>query len=99
MSASAEVRNKRHYVRVDGWSNARTIIETGNKVQMEIALSITLFDLFRQVRHVTRKLAERNVQYSWAYPEGSKSFIEVDHPGDGVCVKKHLSNLLDLSIS
>ena len=100
MSASAEVRNKRHYVRVDGWSNSRTIIESGDKIQMEIALEhnhcSTCSD---RVRHVTRKLAERNVQYSWAYPEGSKSFIAVDHPGDGVCVKKHLSDLLGLSIS
>lgn len=96
----AESRDKRHYVRVGDWSNGRTIIETKDKVQLEIALDHnhcpTCSD---RVRHVTRKLAARNVQYSWAYPEGPKSFIEVDHPGDGVCVKKHLSNLLGLSIS
>lgn len=87
------------YVRVGGWSNSRALIERGSKVMLEIAVGHnhcpTCAD---RVNYIIRKLTERNVQYSWEYPEGSTSFIVVDHPGSGVPVKKYLSDLLGLSI-
>lgn len=86
-------------VRVGGWSNSRTLIRKNGKVMLEIAVGHnhcpTCAD---RVNYITRKLVERNVQYSWEYPMGSTSFIVVDHPGDSVPVEKFLSDLLGLSI-
>ena len=86
-------------VRVGGWSNRRTVIVDGGKVMLEIALSHNhCSTCAERVRYVTRKLAQRNVRYSWEYPDGAKSFAVVDAPGDGLSVERYLSELLDLNI-
>jgi hypothetical protein len=91
---------KERVVRVDEWSNGRRLIETDNKVALEIALSHnhcpTCAD---RVRHVNRRLDGKNVQYSWRYDEyGPGSFLELDRPADGMPVTDYLSDLLGLNI-
>lgn len=91
--------HKSYYVSVGGWSNSRKVVEKGDKVMLEIALGRnhcpTCSD---RVRYVTGQLAQRNVQYSWAYPEGPTSYLVVDHPGKAVPVREFLSKLLNMSI-
>jgi len=90
---------KTYQVRVGGWSNSRTVVEADGKVSLEIALSHNHCPTCSaRVRHVTSHLARRNVQYSWAYPNGPRSFIVVDAPGKGLSIKEYLSGLLDLNI-
>lgn len=90
---------KTYQVRVGGWSNSRTVIEANGKVSLEIALSHNHCPTCSErVRYVTSKLAQRNVQYSWAYPNGPRSFIVVDAPGKGLPIKEYLMSLLNLMI-
>ena len=95
-----KAKKKSMKVKVAHWSNLRTLIENRKSVMLEIALShnhcATCSD---RVRYVTRMLAQRNIQYSWVYPEGSKSFIEIAHPGKGVSITSYLSGVLDLAIN
>lgn len=91
---------KTYEVRVGGWSNSRAVIENDDgKVALEIAIGGNHCPTCAErVRYVTEKLSRRNVQYTWMYPNGSRSFLVVDAPGSGLPVKEHLSKLLDLDI-
>jgi len=87
-------------VRVSNWDNPRTLIEDGNTVMLEIALAHdhcpTCSD---RVRYVNSKLSQRNIQFSWVYPEGSKSFIALTHPGKGNSITSYLASVLDLTVN
>jgi hypothetical protein len=85
-------------VRVDDWSNSRTLIVEGNKASLEIALGHNHCPTCAsRVRTVREALNRRNVDHEWVYPRGPVSFVKVDVPA-GVPAKKHLSRLLGLSI-
>lgn len=88
----------RYTVRVGGWSNPRTVIEEDGKVSLEVAMSHNhCTTCSERVRYVSRQLAQRNVQFSWAYPQGPRSFVVINAPGNGQA-KELLSGLLDLHI-
>jgi len=86
------------YVQVGSWLNRRRLIEADDKVFLEIALSHDHCPTCAErMRFVTRQLANRNVQYSWTYPNG-RSFVQLAHPGAGLPVRQYLSDLLGISI-
>lgn len=88
-----------YYVRVAGWSNSRQVLERDGKVSFEVALSHDHCPTCAaRVRYITQQLANRNVQYSWKYYDGSGSFVELDAPGQGMPTEKYLSELLGLNI-
>lgn len=90
--------NRESVVRIGGWQNPRQLIESNGKIALEIALSHDHCPTCAErMRFVTRQLAARNVQYSWMYPNG-RSFVQLDHPGPGLPVRQHLTDLLGVSV-
>lgn len=88
-------------VSVSDWKFDRKLIEDleAKKIMLEIALAHDHCPTCaKRVRHVTQMMSKRNVQYSWAYPDGAKSFLVLDHPGPNVQLTGYLSDLLELRI-
>jgi hypothetical protein len=93
---------QRRWVDVGGWQYSRELIEDeqAGKVKFEVAVAHnhcpTCAD---RIRYVSQQVSQKNLQYSWEYPGGSKSFIVLDHPGAGVSINQYLSEALGLRIN
>lgn len=90
--------NRESVVLVGSWQNSRRLIEADGKVALEIALSHDHCPTCAsRMRFVIQRLGQRNVQYSWTYPNG-RSFVQLDHPGAGLPVRQFLTDLLGVSV-
>lgn len=90
-------------VYVRGWSTPRSILEKDGKILFEVAEPDGCYTCQRRIDYVQRTLAAKNIAAEFrtmpSYYGKHCLYVILDTPLQGVDVKDHVGQLLNLSIS
>ena len=90
-------------VHVHGWLTPRSIFEENNKVLFEVAELDGCATCQSRIEHVQRTLAAKNLPANFRVMPSAYSahcfYVILDLPPEGVDVKSHVGQLLNLTIS
>lgn len=91
------------HVRVHGWSTPRTIREENGKVLFEVAEADGCWTCLMRIERVYNTLRRKKIAAEFrtmpsAYGERCQ-YVVLDAPPQGVDIKHHVGQLLDLQIS